>query len=156
MGDKKSYKLIDIKRGVDYIGVTCVFFCHDGKGRILMHKRSRNCRDEIGRWDCGSGSMEFGESFEKAVRREIKEEYGLQPTEIKLCGVRSVLRKNGNTKTHWIAAVFAAKVNPTGAKIGEPRKMDQIGWFRTNHLPKPLHSIFTKHLKMVQGAGIKI
>ena len=39
----------DLKRGVNFIGVTCVFVCHDGKGRFLLHKRSKNCRDEQGR-----------------------------------------------------------------------------------------------------------
>ena len=33
----------DLQGGVDYIGVTVVFYCHDGKGNFLMHKRSKNC-----------------------------------------------------------------------------------------------------------------
>ena len=72
-------KVTDAKRGVDYIGVVCCFFCHDGNGKLLMHKRSKNCRDEIGVWDCGGGAMEFGEDFEQAARREIGEEYGVAP-----------------------------------------------------------------------------
>lgn len=38
----------DLQRGIDFIGITCVFYCHDGQGNFLMHKRSKNCRDEIG------------------------------------------------------------------------------------------------------------
>lgn len=56
---------IDVKRGVDCIGVTCIFLCHDGNKRVLLHKRSVNCRDEHGRWDCGGGALEFGEEFER-------------------------------------------------------------------------------------------
>ncbi len=52
-----------MKKGIDYIGVTCVFYCHDGKGKLLLHKRSENCRDEKGRWDCGGGAMELGETL---------------------------------------------------------------------------------------------
>jgi 8-oxo-dGTP diphosphatase len=55
-------------RGIDYIGITCVFFCHDGKGNILLHKRSEKCKDEQGNWDCGGGALEFGEEFDQGVR----------------------------------------------------------------------------------------
>ncbi len=141
---------------MDYIGVTCVFFCHDGRGRLLMHKRSKKCRDEIGRWDCGSGSMEFGETFEGTVRREIKEEYCVITKKLTFCGVHNVLRRNGKLKTHWVALIFAAKVDPKKVKIGEHDKMEKIGWFSTNKLPKPIHSMLIRHLNMVRRAGVKI
>src|SRR3989338_5752465 len=130
--------------GVDYIGVTCVFYCHDGNGHLLLHKRSQKCRDERGAWDCGGGTMGFGETFESAVRREIKEEYCVRPTKLTFCGVTNVLRKNGKTKTHWVALIFAAKVDPKKVKIGEPDKMEEIGWFRTNKLPRHLHSMLKR------------
>lgn len=150
---KKSF---DLKKGVDFIGVTCVFFCHDGKGNLLMHKRSKNCRDEVGRWDTGSGSMEFGETPEEAVTREIEEEYRVKPKKLQLCGVRNVLRTNGDTKTHWIAFLFVAEVNSKKVGIGEPEKMEELSWFRMNQLPKPLHSVFKAQLKMIQESGVKI
>lgn len=76
-------------KGIDYIGITCIFFCHDGNGKILMHKRSKNCRDEIGNWD-----------------------------------------------------------------IGEPDAMDELGWFRTENLPDPLHSQFPKTLAILKKEGV--
>lgn len=142
-----------MKCGVDYIGVTCVFFCHDGKGNILLQKRSNKCRDEQGRWDCGSGAMEFGESFESAVEREIKEEYCVEPIELRYVGVNNVIRKNGTANTHWIAVLFSAQVSPDGVKIGEPDKMDKIGWFSHDNLPMPTHSMLVEHLNMVKKSG---
>ena len=150
---KKSF---DLKKGVDFIGVTCVFFCHDGRGNLLMHKRSKNCRDEIGRWDTGSGSMEFGETPERAVVREIQEEYSVQPKNLQFCGVRNVLRMNGTVQTHWVAFVFVAQVNPKKVKIGEPEKMEELAWFPLTKLPKPLHSAFDAQLKMIKKFGVKI
>jgi 8-oxo-dGTP diphosphatase len=135
-----AYQKIDLRRGVDYIGVTCVFFCHDGNGKLLMNKRSNKCRDEIGRWDVGGGSMEFGEAFEEAVKREIKEEYGSEPIDLKLVGPHNSIRKNGDTLTHWVAIVFVAQLEPSQVKIGDPEKMDEIGWFSLDNLPDPLHS----------------
>jgi ADP-ribose pyrophosphatase YjhB (NUDIX family) len=155
MGKIMKQKL-DLRKGVDFIGVTCVFYCHDGKGNLLMHKRSENCRDEVGRWDPGAGSMEFGETFLETVTREIREEYCVTPRNIKFWSVSNVLRKNGKTKTHWIAILVTAKVDPKKCKIGEPSKMDEIGWFSVDKLPSPLHSMVRKHLRMIRDNGAKI
>ncbi|MBI2021416.1 NUDIX domain-containing protein [Candidatus Daviesbacteria bacterium] len=138
----------ELKRGVDYIGVTCVFYCHDGKGKLLLHKRSKNCRDEQGKWDPGGGSMEFGETFEEAVLREIKEEYCCNVIDLKFLGVHNVLRDHQGTKTHWLALLFSAKVDPKQVRIGEPDYMDEIGWFNLDNLPNPLHSQFPPFFKI--------
>lgn len=46
-------------------------------GRVLIVKRANN--DEFGAetWECTGGKIEFGESLETALIREIKEEAGL-------------------------------------------------------------------------------
>lgn len=150
---KKSF---DLKKGVDFIGVTCVFLCHDGQGNFLMHKRSKNCRDEIGRWDTGSGSMEFGETPEEAVTREIREEYCVKPTKLQFCGMRNALRNNNGTPTHWVALLFVARVNPKKVAIGEPEKMEELGWFRLNKLPKPIHSAFHDQIKIIKKSGVTL
>lgn len=143
-----------MKKGVDYIGVTCVFFCHDGKRNFVLHKRSQNCRDEVGKWDCGAGALEFGEDFETGARREIKEEYGADVLNLKHVGTTSVVRKNGDETTHWVAVIFAAQVDPAQVRIGEPESMDEIGWFTEATLPSPLHSYFHPHFTYVKEAGV--
>lgn len=148
---KKSF---DLRKGVDFIGVTTVFFCHDGKGNLLMHRRSQKCRDEQGKWDTGCGSMEFGETFEQTVKREIKEEYRVVPKELKQIGVFNVLRMNGKVQTHWIKVLFTAKVDPKKVKIGEPEKMEDLRWFPVNKLPRPLHSQLKKDLLLIQKSGL--
>jgi len=145
-----NYQQKDLKRGVDFIGVTCVFFCHDGCGNLLLHKRSDKCRDEHQHWDCGGGSMEFGETFEEAVKREIFEEYCVEVSDLKFVTVRNVLRNNNGTPTHWVAVLFAAEVDPTKVKIGDPEKMDELGWFNPDNLPEPLHSQFLIHFELVK------
>jgi len=145
-----TYHVKDAKRGVDYIGVTNVFFCHDGQGNLLLHKRSAACRDEQGRWDCGGGAMEFGETFEQAVAREIREEYGVEPLELVRATTANVLRENNGVKTHWIAVIHVAKVDPADVRINEPEKMDEIGWFKVGELPEPLHSVLMRHFDLVK------
>jgi 8-oxo-dGTP diphosphatase len=146
----KKYLKMDLKRGVDYIGITCVFYCHDGKGKLLLHKRSNNCRDEVGKWDPGGGSMEFGEEFEEAVKREIKEEYCTDVKNLKFLGAHNVVRVNGGKKTHWIALVFVAEVVPEKVSIGDPLKMDDLGWFDVDKLPDPLHSQFPRFFEFAK------
>ena len=141
-----------MKPGVDYIGVTTVFFCHDGKGNLLLHKRSKKCRDEKGKWDVGGGTMRRGETFEGCVRREIKEEYKAKIIKLTFVRVNNVIRDNDGVLTHWVALLFSVVIDPKTAKIGEPKKMDEIGWFKINKLPKPLHSMLRTHLKMVRQA----
>lgn len=82
----------DLRRGIDFIGVTCVFLCHDGGGKFVLQKRSAKCRDEQGRWDPGGGALEHGESFEDAIRREVHEEYCTDVDDVQFINVRNVLR----------------------------------------------------------------
>lgn len=149
MENPQVYKTVDLKRGVDHIGVGCIFFCHDGRGNVLFHRRSQSCRDEQGRWDSGGGCMEFGETFEETVRREIKEEYGVEPITIERAGVKNVLREHDGRQTHWVMTLFIALVDPSSVTIGEPEKMDEIGWFALDALPKPLHSQIPTDLEIV-------
>ncbi len=140
----------DLQRGTDYIGVTVVFFCHDGEGNLLLHKRSEHCRDENGLWDCGGGSMEFGETFEEAVSREVEEEYCVKPIEITQVATTNVIREHNGRMTHWIAQIHAVHVPKDGVAIGEPKKMDEIGWFSTDDLPEQRHSCLEKHLELAR------
>jgi ADP-ribose pyrophosphatase YjhB (NUDIX family) len=146
----------DLKRGRDFIGVTVVFYCHDGQGRILMHKRSARCRDEQGAWDCGGGSMEFGETFEDTVKREIFEEYGVQAEDLRLVKAQNVIREHNGKMTHWVSVLFVVRVDPDQVKIGDPEKMDEIGWFLESEFPEPLHSSLMKDMQLIHEAGINI
>ena len=131
------------RKGVDYIGNCVVFFCHDGEGNYLMAKRSLNCRDEQGTWDFGGGGIEHLETAVGSVISEIKQEYciDVDTSSVEYLGYRDVFRDNKDgEKTHWLAHDFKVLVNRDMAMIGEPHKFDEIGWFRLDALPNPLHS----------------
>ncbi len=131
-----------MKPGIDYIGITTPFYCTDGKGRFLFHKRSKNCRDEVGRWDPGSGQLDWGLTPEENVLKEVMEEYGCSGEIQGSLPAHSILRKFDGKETHWLAIPFFVKVKPREAKINEPEKMDSLGWFFLDKLPKPLHTGF--------------
>ncbi len=143
-----------LKRGVDYIGVSVSFVCHDGKGNVLLNKRGQNCRDEQGRWDNGGGSLEFGETFEECLRRELKEEYCVEPESFVNIGTFNNLREHDGKKTHWICILYAVKVDPSQVQNGEPHKLDEIGWFSPDALPSPPHSCLLRAMQMMKEANI--
>ncbi|GGL37854.1 N-6 DNA methylase [Planomonospora parontospora] len=129
--------------------VSCVFVCHDGRGRILLARRGPGARDEPGAWDCGAGALEYGESFEAAVAREVREEYSAEALEVEQIGVRNVVRRD--PPSHWVAVVFAVRVDPSAVAIGEPHKFDGLGWFAPDALPGPLHSQLPETLALFRA-----
>lgn len=140
----------NLRRGIDFIGVTVVFYCHDGKGKLLLSKRSNKCRDEQGRWDVGGGSMEHGETFEEAVYREIKEEYCSDVKNLQFATVKNVIREVNGLTTHWVALLFVTQLDPAQVANGDPEKIDELGWFDLDNLPSPLHSKLSEHLASVK------
>lgn len=130
----------DLKPGIDHVGISTAFICHDGNGRFLLHKRSQNCRDEQGTWEFGGGKLEYGLTLEENVLREIEEEYGCKAEIQEQLPTYTLMREAGGIKTHWIIVPYIVKVSSEDARIGEPHKMDDMGWFTLDDLPVPLHS----------------
>jgi ADP-ribose pyrophosphatase YjhB (NUDIX family) len=129
-----------MQQGIDYIGVCVVFFCHDGKGNVLLGFRNKNTRDEQERWDIGGGGLEFGQPVEESLRREIKEEYDAEVLKTEFLGFRDVHRKLKGKPTHWIALDYKVLIDPTNVKNNEPHKFNKVEWFAFNKLPQPMHS----------------
>lgn len=144
-----------MKTGVDYIGVSTSFYCHDGSGKWLLHKRSQNCRDEKGAWDSGGGKLEFGLTLEENVLKEIKEEYGCRATIQRQLPAITLLRSSHEgAKTHWIIVPFILFISPENrkdVKISDPEKMEEMKWFTFDNLPTPLHSGFQKTTRLYKS-----
>jgi 8-oxo-dGTP diphosphatase len=142
-------------KGVSFTGITTPFICHDGAGHIFLTKRSKNTRDEHGRWDFGAGGLKHGQSVEDTVRRELLEEYNVEPLELTFIGYFDAFRTSPDgLPTHWLAMCFAAKIDPSKVKINEPEMVDDSGWFTLDSLPAPLHSQFDVFLAKY-GARLK-
>lgn len=129
-----------MKKGHDYTGVSIVFACHDGVGNYLFSKRSTECRDEHGTWDPGAGGLEFGDTVEQTLRKEIAEEYCTDVLTYEFLGYRDVHREHEGHTTHWIALDFKVHVDPTKVANGEPHKKEELAWYTLDALPEPMHS----------------
>ena len=134
--------------GFDCVGVSIVYFCHDGQGKFVMAHRSQNARDEQNCWDIGGGKLEFDDTVEDTLRKEIREEYGADVLNYEFLGFRDVHRTNGGKPTHWVALDFKVQVDPNKVKIGEPHKFDRIDWFTLDALPDRMHSELPRIFKL--------
>jgi len=127
-------------KGIDYTGVTISFYCHDGEGNYVIHRRNKNCRDEWGCWDFGGGGLKFNEKLDDGVVREVEEEYGTKPLKVEFMGVDEVFRTHEGTRTHWISFRYKVLVDRNSVRNNEPEKHDELMWVTLQSLPSPLHS----------------
>lgn len=136
-----------MKAGIDYVGVTISFYCHDGEGNFVFALRSANCRDEHGRWDPGAGSLDHGLTLEENVLKEVKEEYGCDGIVEGWLPPIAVFREHEGKKTHWLAIGAFVRVKREEVQNMEPHKFDDLIWRRLDDLPEPLHTGFAWHFK---------
>src|SRR5690348_8756884 len=67
-----------MRKGIDYIGVGVGAVLFNREGKIFLSKRGKKSRNERGKWECPGGALEFGESFEDTIQREMEEEFGIK------------------------------------------------------------------------------
>jgi 8-oxo-dGTP diphosphatase len=150
-------KTCTCRESIDYVGIAIVFLCHDGRGNIVLARRTSQARNEAGTWDIGGGALELGENVTDTVRREIREEYRADVLDIHFLGYRDVhYDHDGPPTKHWLALDFCVRVNATQVQIGEPLKFDDIGWFTLDTLPAPLYSRLPEFLRKNRGDITKI
>lgn len=86
------------------------------KGEILLEQRGNE--PARGQWTIPGGVMELGESLEEAVRRETKEETGLDVQDANLIDVvdQVHLNKQGRIEYHYVIIDYVVTIKP-----GEPQ-----------------------------------
>lgn len=129
-----------MRPGVDYIGVSAGVMIFDERGQLFLSKRSRNATNERGCWETPGGKVEFGETLADAVRREIREEYGVDIELLEQFPAADHIIPD--ERQHWVSTTFIARIKDGGTPaILEPHKCDGIGWFALDSLPSPLSLI---------------
>jgi len=101
-------------------------------GLILLAKRKG--KHGSGMWGSVGGHVEFGESPQEAVKREAKEELGIEIGNIKFAMCMNMIREG----KHYLDVSFTAEIISGEPQIQEPDKMESIGWYPLDNLPSPL------------------
>lgn len=132
-----------MKRGVDYIGVGVGAAIFSTNGQLLLAKRGRKAKNERGTWEIPGGSVEFGETFKQALKREIKEELAIEIDIGELLGICDHIIPQ--EKQHWVSPTYICKIIKGIPHIQEPEKCAAIGWFTLKEAEKLPLSIVTRY-----------
>lgn len=101
-------------------------------GKTLLAKRKG--KHGSGMWGSMGGHVEFGESPIDAVKREAKEELGIEIGKIEFAMCMNMIRE----EKHYVDISFTAEIISGEPSIQEIDKIEEIGWYSLDNLPSPL------------------
>ncbi len=124
--------------------VTAGAIITDDSGRVLLLKH--RFRPGSG-WGIPGGYIDKGEQAEDALRRELREEAGLEVKDVKIVAVRTFKRPQQVETVFWCRA------------IGEPEQLnyeiEKAAWFVLDNLPPSLPKDQKELLKQVLDDGAR-
>lgn len=128
-------------------------FILDDNKRILLLLRNR--APERGHWSIAGGKVDFMETLENAVIREVKEELGADVVvRDLLCVINHILPAENQ---HWVAPCFLVRVVGGVVENQEPEATQAIGWFALDALPDKLtltaQTALAAFRKLTSGGG---
>jgi 8-oxo-dGTP diphosphatase len=132
-----------MKRGIDYIGVGVGAAIINPEGKLFLTLRGKEAKNERGKWEIPGGSVEFGETLEDALKREIMEEHGVEIAIVELLDVCSHIINDEHQ--HWVSPTYICTIVSGTPVIKEPHKCDEIGWFtldEANQLPLSIVTLY--------------
>jgi len=102
----------------------------DDQGRCLLIRRSRACKHFVGKWEWPGGKVDEGETFDAALRREVREETGL---DVQPVGVAGAI---GFEMDAARMAVLCMEVKLIGGNLALSEEHDKHVWVSLVELPK--------------------
>lgn len=104
----------------------CIIRNEDGK-ILLLHRNKKG----VEQWELPGGKLEKGETAQVAAVREIREELGVEITNVMPVG-QAAFQENGREFTYsWFDAKIAAGVSPS---IREPEAFDSVRYWSVTEL----------------------
>ena len=120
----------------DHIGVGCGAVILNKNKQVLLMKRGKACKSKIGWWSIPGGGVEFFEKIEDAIKREVKEELGVEIEIIKQLSLTEYLNKEEHQ--HWVSPQYLCRIIKGVIENREPDKCEEIRWFDIDKLPDKL------------------
>ena len=118
--------------------VSASIIIFDPIDRVLLAKRSFQKLEDPGLWETIGGTLEFGESPETCLRREVTEEIDCKIASLQLFNVYNYLSDN----IHLISVVYL------GVLFGRPKvyniEIEDVRWFSEHEIDSIEFSINCK------------
>jgi mutator protein MutT len=113
------------------IGVGALIF---RRGRILMAQRGK--QPMKGAWSLPGGALEIGESLDAAIRREVREETGLEVKPVKVFEIfeRIMRDSRGAPEYHYVLIDYICRVVGGDLRAGDD--VCRVEWVLERDLPK--------------------
>jgi len=125
----------------------------DGEGRILLvqHVEEKGGFWQ-GKWICPGGKLEYGETIERGILREVKEETNLEiRLTTPLIAFDRVVKQGEETKLHVIYIDYLADL--IGGELKPAGDVGQAIWVRKEELPKIWDELHDDTKRLLQIAG---
>lgn len=119
--------------------------------RLLLYRRVRP--PEAGHWNIVGGKIDHLEAAIDAVRREAEEESGLSIRSVEFLGVSEQIF--GDEGQHWLSLIYRAVEFSGEARVTEPEKLPEFGWFAVDALPQPLSRFAADAVAMLTKAPLR-
>lgn len=134
--------------GKDYIGIGAgALILNADESKTLLLLRGKNAKNEPGTWSRPGGTIEYGETIEECLHREVLEEIGVEITDLEYTNIVDHFLPEKNE--HWIALGYKAKIAPGQTPRNmEPHKCDGVRWFGKDELPINIYGATREAIEM--------
>jgi len=129
--DNKEYW---ISRSVSVEGF---IFTEDNGLRVLANKRGPGCPNDVGKWNCPCGYLDYDETIKQACIREVKEETDLtiDPSSLQFLWIDS----NPKGQRQNVSIAFCSfKSSYAGQTVtgegAEPNEVEEVEWIGLDEL----------------------
>lgn len=107
-----------------------VVIMRDGKTLLAKRKGAH----AAGHFGSLGGHVEYGESPIETIKREAREELGIEIGNIRFASCTNMVKYG----KHYVDISFVAEILSGEPEIQEPDKIESVGWYALDDLPSPL------------------
>lgn len=139
-----------VRVGIDCIGVGVGALILNEENKVLLALRSQKAKNERGKWEIPGGTVEFGETLEAALHREVMEEFCVTVSIVKRFNIVDHILPEEHQ--HWVAQTFLCHIVSGEPKNCEPEKCDKVGWFSVAEAEQlPLSVVTQDDIKILRA-----